>query len=309
MESSFLNFIRSGQIGLLKTGMKRAEVRSIMGDPQRWLGKPPHINGPICDFPEESELWFYYGDAVKIGFDGLEETSVSNSLTLWTENINNKLDIFLNWPIGPKSTMGQLRECMAKTNIPWYESPDDKKGDSYSLLFNDNCYAICFTCKDGDVIPPMDREIVMIEFIADRKLLPRFIRHLLPPELQRPCPPPQSCSVLKPKEEQIQAFLQGDFGDWARQQLDDPKDIDNKKFSDFFNVTEEEIWQYVQKNGGGTILSDEAFCLRPGSDPKVVEKLKKKELHTIFKMVKMYFDDRYYQVHQELDLPDQSESK
>jgi len=170
MESSFLHYICFGEIGYLKIGMSRSETRLKMGDPKNWIGKPPDF-GPVAITPEASERWFYYGGAVGIGFNGLEETAVSISIGVSPPKINNKMEPFLDWPIGPSSTMGQLVEFVAATSLSWNESPDDDKF-GYCIIINDECYALSSSFKDGKLLPQHDREIEFINFITDRKKLP-----------------------------------------------------------------------------------------------------------------------------------------
>jgi len=143
--------------------MSREEVCAIMGKPKYWSPKPPDPIGKMMEAPG----WFYYDEAVGIGFDDV--TGISTGTTVATYNLNKNIEPFLDWPIGPGSTMGQLREYVEKLDIPWRESP--KNDRSYSIVINDHWCAVCGRYEKGKLVPRLDREIVFMCFNIDPKKL------------------------------------------------------------------------------------------------------------------------------------------
>lgn len=94
MSSSLLKLFRSGGLGDLQIGMTRAEVIKVMGPPPFWSGKPPIIGWVILRY-EESNVWWYYGDAVGISFD---EKGTAESIVIDPEKVVKDQLPFRDWP-------------------------------------------------------------------------------------------------------------------------------------------------------------------------------------------------------------------
>jgi len=174
MESSFIKFIKWGQIGDLKIGMSREEVRLKMGVPPSWDGKSPTWGRPNHT-PEESDWWFYYGDAVRIKFDKLEENGIANNINVCIENINKSAEPFLDWPMGTETTVGQLKEYVTKANLSWSELPGEVEGMWY-VVMNEYGYVLVGSSQHGK-IPLHNRKFSCIGFVSDRKYLPSEQKH------------------------------------------------------------------------------------------------------------------------------------
>ncbi|MBW3625724.1 MAG: hypothetical protein KY468_20205 [Armatimonadetes bacterium] len=72
---------------------------------------------------------------------------------------------------------------------------------------------------------------------------------------------------MRPKEEQIKAILSGDPFRWAVEQLADHETMDEKRYSDFINVTPEEAEEFVKEHG----FPEDAVCDETKGPPFIRE--------------------------------------
>jgi len=134
---------------------------------------------------------------------------------------------------------------------------------------------------------------------------------------------------MKSREEQIQAILGQGIFTWACRQLNDPEDIYNHKYSDFINVTEDAIRQYVQRkgldpktvvyfdhsdrlcilqeNGGWKVVWSERGRQSQRTDHKSKEEAELEVIRRLIITAKVELNHRYKGTHPELNLPRPSE--
>jgi rhodanese-related sulfurtransferase len=143
---------------------------------------------------------------------------------------------------------------------------------------------------------------------------------------------------MKPKTEQVEAILSWDTFRWACDQLQDRSDIDQKKYTDFIEITEEEIYQFVHKHGFNSravyictnedrwdnFKSDDHLCIVQDKDKWLVfytergqrsetavfNDRKQAEIDVIKRLIvsaKISLNCRYINAHPHLNLPKPSE--
>ena len=168
MQSSFLNFIRSGAVGDLCLGQSRSDVIAKVGEPQSWLGKPPCF-GPIAPKPAEASRWFYYEGAAGVAFD---QHDLAVEIAVTPENIRGQR-VFCDWPIGPGAMTVTFRNYLLQNRIPFYEELD--ADESHYILACKYCVAQCSSYANGRLLPVDEQPITMISTTVDDTRLPHYI--------------------------------------------------------------------------------------------------------------------------------------
>lgn len=86
-------------------------------------------------------------------------------------------------------------------------------------------------------------------------------------------------AAMANEDEQIRAILDWNTFRWAQAQLPENKSIDDVRFRDLISVTEDDVYDYVLRNGfpdrtvaegEGARLADDRLCLAPLEDGRWV---------------------------------------
>jgi len=139
---------------------------------------------------------------------------------------------------------------------------------------------------------------------------------------------------MKIKKEQILALIGENPSIWASKQFNPTDSFKNKKYSDFFNITEEDVRLFIRENKGIPITHpycgiaysnrDNSQCiLEENGEWKVVwsergrlydithhktkEEAEMEVMRRIIKSTKIELNHRYWHAHRELHLPDPDE--
>lgn len=169
MEHPFLNFIRSGVVGKLSLGQTRSDVVMKLGKPENWAGKPPCF-GPIELEADKSEVWYYYGDAVAIGF---HQATAAVAIAILPQRVN-KQSPFEHWPIESMMTMGGFRGYLIEYQVPFYE--DDYPDLPHHILAYQRCKALCSFYEKGRSLPTDERPITVLSVVIQDELLGDLVR-------------------------------------------------------------------------------------------------------------------------------------
>lgn len=147
---SFRDFVVGGHIGKIKFDLSTQEIIRLLGPPADWLDKETIVH-KVCPKYEESELWFYYGGSVGVRFN---DVAVSTEILLYPDKFLNCAELFEQWDMSGRVTMGRWRTALVENEIIFRESNPDSL--HYWIVAAESCVAFGFPSNGAS--PPKGYE-------------------------------------------------------------------------------------------------------------------------------------------------------